>query len=210
MGKLFVRLGGVALLCAACGSVKEPNNLDAQPGPPDSPPPDAAPTVLTLNPEIDADIEDSNRDGSFDLVRNEENDVVIVRRISTDEFRCAFEFDISGVPLGANVQKAEFTISIVFGASPGVLVEPHGYAGNGVITVGDADVVSSIGAPFVPLAMPSTTLDVTALVRGLRTSGQGHAGFLFRPASTSDLTSIHSSESSVLEKRPKLVITYTN
>lgn len=197
-----------AVFATSCGKVQSQPPADASSDAAElDAAPDAAPVTVELAPAADADLQDSNVDGVFDIVRPPTNEVVIVRRVSSDEFRAAFEFDLSSIPMGRMITSAKLTIQRALVAG-GVIMQPHGYSGDGAITLSDANINAPIAPAFSMASSAIATIDLTSFVGPLRGSGVRYAGVLLRPTNQSDLTSIHSAEAQTVALRPKLEIIY--
>jgi hypothetical protein len=136
------------------------------------------PTVISLAAVADGSV----RDGSFVL----DNSVVQVLHVPSFEDRGIIEFNISNI-LGP-VSEAKLKLSVY--ASMGPFPFPIGvfaYPGDGALTVDDWD----RGTPFTSFEYagePTVTLDVTAPLQALASSGATFAGFNFRFSVPSTIT----------------------
>lgn len=116
---------------------------------------------------------------------------------STTSWRCALEFSLASVPTDATVTSA--TLSLAAVGSGGVWVNPNcasppgcpvdlgGYAGDGLVALGDLSAGSRIST-FTPRTQSPTSEahDVTAFVQGLKSTDSGWAGFTLSGGGTDD------------------------
>jgi hypothetical protein len=113
--------------------------------------------------------------GSFGIGRLESRFV--------EEFALA---DFAGLP-AERLASARLVLSVravrtgtAGGAVPDAVIELHGYRGNGVVSVADAEVTNQLATSARIAAPGEVRFDVTAFVRNLIGTGAGHAGFQFR------------------------------
>jgi hypothetical protein len=126
------------------------------------------------------------------------------------DYRCALEFDLSGIPSNAIVTAATLTLRV---ADPGVCtpgscpINLGGYAGDGTAALADL----TAGSTILTFAFTSRTSepeshDVTAFVSGLLAADAGWAGFNLSTDGVNDSQSV---DDPPTDTQPILRITYS-
>lgn len=118
--------------------------------------------------------------------------------------RLGMEFDITALPPAANIGSA--TLKWFHHLGTGTF-DVYGYSGNGTVSVADLNNLSTLLLTAVPQANWGS-MDVTTFIQSLKTSSASHAGFVGTSNSPiSGHPHIKSSEWTVVELRPQLIIT---
>jgi hypothetical protein len=172
----------------------------------------AGAAVLTLTPAFDGEVQDVNRDGTFNSNSTTSLDLQVAS-FPTFEMRSVLEFSTSAIPVGATIDSVHFVFQTMGAASnPARIVSLTGYYGDGVISNSDA---TSVGLPLgsydavaLGVGPQSVALDVTAF-NVLRTTGATSiVGLRLQGADTIN-TTIASTEYSEFAVAPHLVVNYT-
>jgi hypothetical protein len=130
----------------------------------------------------DANLKDSNGDFMTDsFTANEPNDVFL-RPFGQNEFlfRAALEFSLAGIPSGSTINTVNFLFSDRGTTVTGFNFNIFGYAGDGVINVGDGNNVGNLltsipvlpGQPDYDVPLPAT------FIQGLVDSSMPFAGLV--------------------------------
>ena len=97
-------------------------------------------------------------------------------------WRAALEFSLGALPSTSTLTSATLRL-VDGGVQESEIIEIHGYAGDGVITLADGTINNFIDSYLVlgTTGTPNPHLvDVTAFVQGLLTSGANFAGFMLK------------------------------
>ena len=95
-------------------------------------------TEIQIVPTVQGSARDSGpQDGIFDFFLAPPNDTQLFNN-GFQQSRVAFEFDISAIPSGSQINSADLQICISVPNDPGARqIELHGYAGNGTLELAD-------------------------------------------------------------------------
>jgi hypothetical protein len=161
----------------------------------------------------DRGVDDSPRDGVFDELLHTPS----VFRVTPPrpghldlEERSAIEFDMSALPGRAVVDAATLTLRATSSLPGGRVLEAHGYAGDGSISLADFGVrnlVGKLAGPTAPgdVSIPVSTTFAQSLI------GTSFGGFMFKGADgrNAAMFSARGTFSGVpAAQRPRLTITY--
>lgn len=168
-----------------------------------------------INPVVDNQGRDFDVDGTFDFLDLDGSGVIRVGQDAApfQEFRSAFEFDISAIPADATIVAATLSLHVsqLFPELPDL--ELHGYAGDGTITLSDMTETNLVAGPFT--AIPEFNVnDVTSHIQDLVNAGSGIAGFMLKmgslpPPDVNTNAQINTVEFILPERRPLLTVVYS-
>lgn len=121
---------------------------------------------------------DLGRDGTFDFFVD--NLVTGLSPLRPNEQRAVIEGELPPKPAGTALASALFK-GFIFGSS-GIrpFIEMHGFFGNGVVELADANSVSNLLASFDGYAGQDVEFDLTPFIQSALDAGQGYVGFTFR------------------------------
>lgn len=151
---------------------------------------DVSATMITLTAVVsDRGIDHALRDGIFDNVFGDSS----VTQITTpplgnldSEERTAIEFMLGAIPSGSIIDSLALQLSpqggsMNLGLSAAEMGEIHGYAGNGVIQVGDMMVMNLVGSIPGPTPDGAVTISIlTGWFQSLIDSASPFAGMMFK------------------------------
>lgn len=120
----------------------------------------------------------------------------------------ALEFLLPDLGPGSVVESATLTLTAL-GAFGGPVVQVHGYAGDGVIDLGDLDASNLLAATGPIAGAGAVALDVTAFVRSLAQGGMPYAGFVLRTATPDSSVTFYAVEEADVGLRPVLDVRIT-
>ena len=165
VGKMKLRLGGLALSLALLIGL-----LVSQGAPAAS----AADPSVTLT-AIGGGGTRQLPNGAFTVTTNCQTGVFTALN---EENRVALEFDLSGIPAGAEIQAASLRLRAANYNLSGTTAI-YGYAGNGAIEAGDMT-AGSLAVTYTPSTPSPESVDVTAAVLARWQNSQRWAGFTLR------------------------------
>lgn len=177
-------------------------------------------TTVTYIPVADNHAQDADMNGVFDNLATRVGPYFLLHSslsqnpslgIAPGDVRSGLEFGISGIPQGAIITSAIFSIYATSGyhnseenPGPSLGQSVSGYAGDGAITLSDFNNLSVVATSM------THEFDVTSFVQSLVTASSGYAGFVFGENSLGygrELYSLDHAEPG--GNPPTLVIQYT-
>ncbi len=142
----------------------------------------ASAAVFTIPPVADATIQ--QHAGVDTLVQTDD---VFLQALGVGSFdwRAALEFPLDAIPTGSTITSAGLRLRVAMSmGDPGNIAnfELHGYPGDGLITVGDAQNDTHFLHAFSDTIVSFTdrTIDVTTFIQERITSGGSYVGFLVK------------------------------
>lgn len=175
--------------------------------------------TVTLIPVADNYAQDADINGVFDnLATRYSPDYRLHASLSRNPYsgiepgdvRAGLEFNISGIPQGATITSATFTIANAGGfhnsdenPGPSSGQSLSGYIGDGQITLSDFSNGSVVATSLL------FNFNVTSFVQSLVNGGNGYAGFIVSQNTLGYGSELLSSDWAVSGVAPKLVIQYT-
>lgn len=120
-------------------------------------------------------------DGVFD--RTQATAVPEIDATNNFTYRAVIEFDVSPLPIAA-VNSAHLHWDLGSATNPPVNVQLYGYAGDGILSVPDAQQSNLIATAVIPQfgdnGVTSFSIDVSTFLASLITANDSFAGFMFR------------------------------
>lgn len=165
----------------------------------------------TLTPTVDGNIIDEPVDGVFDSI----SDAGLT--ISPKSFgsfggsspynqRAVMEFDLSQLPPGIIVESASLRMTAFSGTSGNTFLM-HGYEGDGVISLSDADATETLADIQIRSSKPSSvTFDLTEYTNSLLSRGVNYLGLSLRGEELSNNTYLDFGASEYAQGAPTLTI----
>lgn len=145
-------------------------------------------TTSALIPVADNHAQDADMNGVFDTLATRSSPYFLLHSslsqapflgIAPGDVRSGLEFNISGIPQGAIITSATFSIYAASGyhnseenPGPSLGKSVSGYAGDGQITLSDFNNLSIVANSM------NEDFDVTSFVQSLVDAGNGYAGFI--------------------------------
>ncbi|WP_197454368.1 Ig-like domain-containing protein [Stieleria varia] len=109
-------------------------------------PPGTEQTAISVS--SDAEVIDTNRDGSFDVINFSGNTIAIDNRVAAGDQRVGvFEFSTSSIPTGSTIISAALEYT-VFDQDVNSTINIDGFAGDGTVQLSDASVVAPLLGTF--------------------------------------------------------------
>jgi hypothetical protein len=165
-----------------------------------------------LTPIVDGDIVDQPVDGSFDSISS------TGLTISPKSFggatpynqRAVMEFDLSQLPAGVKLESALLQMTAFSGTSDNKFFM-HGYEGNGVLEIADANASNTLADIQIRSSKPSSvTFDVTEYVNSLLSRGVIYLGLGLRGEESSNNAYLDFGASEYAPGAPTLTITLSS
>lgn len=138
----------------------------------------ASPTSITTDPIVIGLALDAGFDGDFERVESRERTTigrVMPPSIHQSERRGILEFDISGIPYGALIEKANLNMGWFSGSNLSPRTNLYGFAGDGVLDSTDVMQTNNLIAGELPTLW---MVDVGFFVQYLVDNSCSYAGFL--------------------------------
>jgi hypothetical protein len=143
--------------------------------------------VLNLNfVSVNTGVDNGPQDGIFDAFAP--FNLGSVNNNGFTSFRTAFEFSVSGLPVGSTVNSAKLTMALTNFEGMRA-IEVHGYAGNGTVQLSDLALNGLVATASASAGGTQAFIfDVTSFVSDLAAGGGTFAGFNVReePANASN------------------------
>lgn len=170
-------------------------------------------STILLNPTDDKNVRDVNNDQVGDTLGPEPDGFLRVFGTATF-FRAAIEFNIAAIPTGSTITSAVLRLQDGGTTSVPFTISLHGFAGDGAVSIADANTTNLVGSFSNPAdaGSPLYVVDLTTFIQSLVTNGDPFAGVALRSSSEGTGlfrgADIDSEDFGVASSRPLLTVEF--